>query len=123
MDVKYATSLTAGTTLQDKVKLLSCVEMNFSSFASNMPGYNSSYRNIEGEPYTYFTAGAWNADNDSRVVYGGKYTGTNSATPYLLRTKSISSGSSYNYHINSTGKCPGAYNAYNYYTILPVLRL
>ena len=128
MDVKYAISLTAGATLQDKVKLLSCTEMNM----SNRPSYTISN---EGTAYTYFTAGAYDAANTSRVVYGGKYTGTNNATNYWLRTKAVTP-SSYSYfyywYIGTTGSCyyiesnTGYHTEvppYNLYGILPVLRL
>jgi hypothetical protein len=93
-----------------------------------MPGY-SSYK--EGEPYTYFTAKAYNADNASRVVYdGGKYTGNRNAAEYWLRSRYISTYYTYFLYINTTGKCDlygsdniQINNSYYEYAILPVLRL
>jgi hypothetical protein len=83
---------------------------------------NNPISSVEGEPYTYFTAGAYNTANTSRVVYGGKYTGTSSATLYWLRSRYISTNYNNTYIINTTGKC-NLYGLYYEYAILPVLRL
>jgi hypothetical protein len=88
---------------------------------------NNPISSVEGEPYTYFTAGAYNTANTSRVVYGGKYTGTSSATLYWLRSKNASNSSYLRfYYIDTDGICyieQSTTNKHNYHGILPVLRL
>jgi hypothetical protein len=71
IEIKVANGTTGGCVYNEKAKIISCVELNLSTFASDMPGYNS--RSKEGEPYTYFTRGAYDTAVAKRWVPRGSY--------------------------------------------------
>jgi hypothetical protein len=74
IEIKVANGVAGGCVYNEKAKIISCVELNLSTFDSNMPGYNSSYGAYkDGEPYTYFTRGAYDAAVAKRWVPARSY--------------------------------------------------
>ena len=69
INFKVASSLTDGTTKTARAKIISCVEMNFTTFDRDMPGYGS-YK--EGEPYTYFARDQHNNSVPQRWIRSGR---------------------------------------------------
>ncbi len=115
MSVKVGSSLIAGTTITRKVKLLSCVEMNYSTFNNNMPGYNN-YK--EGNPYPIFTRGAYTAAVSNRWRGKGSYGNTSA---YWLRSRYLGNISQA-WDVNSSGYGRG-YSSCDYkFGVLPVIR-
>jgi hypothetical protein len=112
-------NLTDINTYSAKAKVISCIELNISNFSNSMPGYFQG-GNKEGEPYTYFTRGAYDAANASRRVYAGTY---GKSDGYWTRSKSLSSTNTAWIIDNSIG---GAFNDKSpgfEYGVVPIVRL
>jgi hypothetical protein len=123
IEIKVANGVAGGCVYNEKAKIISCVELNLSTFDSNMPGYNSSYGAYkDGEPYTYFTRGAYNASVGKRWVPKGSY---GNSSYYWTRTKRANSSYNGIWAVSSSGAISYESNNYDssYYGVVPIVRL
>jgi hypothetical protein len=122
IEIKVANGVSGGCVYNEKAKIISCIELNLSTFAGSMPGYNSSYGAYkDGEPYTYFTRGAYDAAVAKRWVPAGSYGNNNY---YWTRTKCANTYRNI-WTVSSSGKLSTAKdnNHSSFYGVVPIVRL
>ena len=113
---KVASSKTEGVIHNAMAKIISCTELNFSSFDQYMPGYDT-YK--EGTGYTYFTRAAFNSTTvNKRWVAAGRY---GSTSAYWTRSKWTGNNTT-KWAMTSRTTC-SYYSQTSEYGIVPILRL
>ena len=113
-------------TLKDKAKILSAVEMNYSSFHSNMHGgYTGNTNDKEGEPYldTFHTT-KYNSRSEDRVRDNSKYiTSTRDSKGYHWLRSRVTGSNTDVWVVDRYGDGSNHYMAIDDMGVLPVMRL